>query len=143
MLTWILAADNSRARIFATEKSAGALREIHTLTFPEGRLHEGDLTTDKGGRGHDPMSGAHGINGEEAHKQENAERFAGLVCETLESARNKGELQKLYVIAAPAFLGMLRKHQSPSLKQLIAGEIDKNLTTHSPEAIRKSLPDFL
>ncbi|WP_296805566.1 host attachment protein, partial [Thiocapsa sp.] len=57
--------------------------------------------------------------------------------------RNKGELQKLYVIAAPAFLGMLRKHQSPSLKQLVAGEVDKNLTTHSPEAIRKSLPDFL
>jgi protein required for attachment to host cells len=143
MSTWILAADNSRARIFAADKAAGSLHEIQTLAFPEGRLHEGDLTTDKGGRGHDPMAGAHGINGEEAHKQENADRFAGLVCETLETARNKGELQKLYVIAAPAFLGMLRKHQSHSLRHLIAGEVDKNLTTHSPETIRKSLPDFL
>jgi protein required for attachment to host cells len=143
MSTWILAADNSRARIFAAEKAASSIHEIHTLTFPEGRLHEGDLTTDKGGRGHDPMAGAHGINGEEAHKQDNADRFASLVCETLESARNKGEFRKLYVVAAPAFLGMLRKHQSHSLKYLIAGEIDKNLTTQTPEAIRKSLPDFL
>lgn len=143
MSIWILAADNSRARIFAADKAAGSLHEIQTLASPEGRLHEGDLTTDKGGRGHDPMAGAHGINGEEAHKQENADRFAGLVCETLETARNKGELQKLYVIAAPAFLGMLRKHQSHSLRNLIAGEIDKNLTTQSPEAIRKSLPDHL
>jgi protein required for attachment to host cells len=143
MSTWILAADNSRARIFAAEKASGAIREIHTLTSPEGRLHEGDLTTDKGGRGHDPMAGAHGINGEEAHKQENADRFATLVCETLEAGRNKGEFQKLYVVAAPAFLGMLRKHQSHSLKQLIAGEIDKNLTIQPPEAIRKSLPDYL
>ncbi len=143
MSTWILAADNSRARIFAADKAAGPIHEIHTLAFPEGRLHEGDLTTDKGGRGHDPMAGAHGINGEEAHKQDNADRFAHLVCETLESARNNGELSKLYVIAAPAFLGMLRKHQSPSLKHLIADEIDKNLTTHTLEAIRKSLPEFL
>jgi protein required for attachment to host cells len=89
------------------------------------------------------MARAHGINGEEVHKQDNADRFASLVCETLESARNKGEFRKLYVVAAPAFLGMLRKHQSHSLKHLIAGEIDKNLTTQTPEAIRKSLPDFL
>ncbi|NCA68959.1 MAG: host attachment protein [Sphingobacteriia bacterium] len=143
MSTWILAADNSRARIFAAEKAAGPINEIQTLAFPEGRLHEGDLTTDKGGRGHDAMARAHGLDVEQVHRQENAERFAGLVCETLENARGSGDLDKLYVIAAPAFLGVLRKHQSPPLRQLIAGEIDKNLTTHSPEDIRKALPDFL
>jgi protein required for attachment to host cells len=143
MSIWILAADNSRARIFAAEKAAGPIQEIQTIAYPEGRLHEGDLTTDKGGRGHDAMAGAHGIDVEGAHKAENAERFAGLICETLESARGKGELSKLYVVAAPAFLGVLRKHQSPSLKQLVAGEVDKNLTTHTPEAIRGALPDFL
>jgi protein required for attachment to host cells len=143
MSTWILAADNSRARIFTAEKAAGAIREIQTLASPEGRLHEGDLTTDKAGRGRDPIAGAHGVNGEDGHKQENADRFANLVCETLESARTRGELSKLYIVAAPAFLGMLRKHQSPPLRHLIAGEVDKNLTTHAPEAIRKSLPDFL
>ncbi|MBK1644279.1 Host attachment protein [Thiocapsa imhoffii] len=143
MSTWILAADNSRARIFTATKATDPLYEIHTLAFPEGRLHEGDLTTDKGGRGHDSIRGAHGIDTEGAHRQENAERFASLICDTLETGRNKGAFQKLYVIAAPAFLGLLRKHQSPPLKQLVAGEIDKNLTTQPPASIRQSLPDFL
>lgn len=143
MSTWILAADNSRARIFAADKAAGPLHEIHTLAFPEGRLHEGDLTTDGGGRGHDAMAGAHGIGVEDVHRQENAERFAGLLCNKLEAARGKGEFSKLYIVAAPSFLGLLRKHQSSSLRNLIAEEVDKNLTTQTPEAIRKSLPDFL
>jgi protein required for attachment to host cells len=143
MPTWILVADNSRARIFAAEKAASALEEISTLAFPEGRLHEGDLTTDKGGRSQAPGAGAHGINGDEAHKQENAERFASLICEDLEAARNQGRFSKLYIVAAPALLGQLRKQQSASLRQLVAGELDKNLTTQTPEAIRKHLPDFL
>lgn len=143
MPSWILVADNSRARIFQAEKAASPIQEIRTLAFPEGRLHEGDLTTDRGGRGHDPGTGAHGLNGESGLKQENADRFANLICDALEAARGAGEFARLYIIAAPAFLGILRKHQSSSLRQLIAGEVDKNLTAQSPEAIRKHLPDFL
>ena len=143
MPTWILVADNSRARIFAAEKAAGSLNEISTLAFPEGRLHEGDLTTDKAGRGQAPGAGAHGVNGEEGHKQENAERFAGLICDDLEAARNQGRFSKLYIIASPALLGLLRKQFSAPLRQLVAGELDKNLTTQTPEAIRRHLPDFL
>ncbi len=143
MPTWILVADNSRARIFAAKKAAGSIEEVSTLTFPEARLHEGDLTTDKGGRSHAPGAGAHGINGEEMHKQDNADRFASLICDDLEIARNQGRFNKLYIVAAPALLGLLRKHQSAPLRQLIAGELDKNLTTHTPGAIRKHLPDYL
>ena len=143
MPTWILVADNSRARIFHAEKPAGPLTEISTMTFPEGRLHAGDLTTDRGGRSQAPGAGAHGVNGEDGHKQENAERFASLICEDLELARNQGRFRKLYIVAAPALLGLLRKHQSPSLRQLVAGELDKNLTTQTPDIIRKHLPDFL
>ena len=143
MPTWILVADNSRARIFAAEKAAGSMTEISTLAFPEGRLHEGDLTTDKAGRGQAPGAGAHGINGDEPHKQGNAERFASLICDDLEAARNQGRFSKLYIVASPALLGLLRKHQSAPLRQMVAGELDKNLTTQPPEVIRKHLPDFL
>lgn len=143
MPTWILVADNSRARIFNADKAAGPITEISSMTFPEGRLHEGDLITDKGGRSQTPGAGAHGVNGDEAHKQENAERFANLICEDLESARNQSRFSKLYIVAAPSLLGLLRKHQSAPLRQMVAGELDKNLTTQSPEAIRKYLPDFL
>ena len=143
MPTWILVADNCRARIFVADKSAAPLNEIRTLTYPEARLHEGDLVSDKGGRDRSPGVASHGFNGEDSHKQDNAERFAAQVCAELESARNAGALRKLYVIAAPSFLGMLRRHQSGPLRQLIAGEIDKNVSTQDPVSIRKCLPEHL
>ena len=144
MTTWVLVADNSRARFFAAEKAASPLNEVRDLTYPEARLHEGDLVTDKGGRDRNPSTGgAHGLGIESAHKQDGADRFAQQVCSELEAARNTGEFSKLYVVAAPTFLGLLRKHQSPALRQLVAGEVDKNLSTKDPAAIRKQLPDFL
>ena len=143
MPTWILVADASRARIFTAEKALSPLHEIRTLTSPEARLHEGDLITDKGGRDRNPSAGAHGFNSDDQHKQDNAERFAAQVCQELEVARNAGGFRKLYVVAAPGFLGMLRRHQSPALRSMVAGEVDKNLATQEPATIRKSLPDFL
>ena len=143
MPTWILVADNSRARIFTADKAAGPLHEVRTLTSPEARLHEGDLVTDRAGQDRNPGVAGHGLSGERPHKHDIADRFAAQVCEELETARNQGQFRKLYVVAAPAFLGMLRHHQSPALRQLIVAEIDKGLATQDPAAIRKALPDFL
>lgn len=143
MTTLVLVADNSRARFFTAEKAASPLMEIRDLTYPEARLHEGDLVTDKSGRDRNPGMGAHGFGNESARKQDGAERFALQVCSELESARNAGEFRKLYVVAAPSFLGLLRKHQSSALRQMVVSEVDKNLATHDAAAIRKHLPDFL
>jgi protein required for attachment to host cells len=143
MPTWVLVADNSRARFFMAEKPASPLAEVQDLAYPEARLHEGDLVTDKNGRDRNPGHGAHGFGNDGTAKQEGADRFALMVCNELEAARNSGSFRKLYVVAAPAFLGMLRKHQSPAMKQLVAGEVDKNLATQDPSTIRKHLPDYL
>jgi len=143
MTTWVLVADNSRARFFAAEKAASPLIEVRDLAFPEARLHEGDLVTDKAGRDRNPGGNTHGFGGESEHKHDGAERFAVQVCSELEAARTSGTFNKLYVVAAPAFLGLLRKHQSAPLRHLIAGEIDKNLSTRDGAEIRKHLPDYL
>ena len=143
MTTWVLVADNSRARFFAADKATSPLQEVRDLLYPEARLHEGDLVSDKPGRDRNPGTGAHGVGNEASHKQDGADRFALEVCNELESARNSGAFNKLYIVAAPQFLGLLRKHQSSSLRQLVAAELDKNLTTRDCDAIRKHLPDFL
>ena len=143
MSTWILVADKSRARIFAADKATSPLHEVRTLTSPEARLHEGDLVSDRAGQDRNPCVSGHGLSDDHPQKHAIAERFAAQVCEELERARNQGLFRKLYVIAAPAFLGMLRHHQSPTLRQLIAAEIDKSLAGLDPAAIRKALPDLL
>jgi protein required for attachment to host cells len=143
MTTWVLVADTSRARFFAAEKAAGPLREVRDLLYPEARLREGDLVTDRPGSDRNPGAGTHGFGTDASHKEDGADRFALEVCGQLESARAGGAFRRLYVVAAPHFLGLLRKHQSSSLRQMVAGEVDKNLTTQDSAVIRKHLPDYL
>lgn len=140
---WVVVADTSRARIFSADKPASSLVEIQTLAHPEGRLHKGDLVSDRPGRDRSAGTRSHDVGHDMDAKTEEAARFASQVCETLESGRLKGEYKKLYVIAAPSFLGVLRKQRKSALQQLIAAEIPKNLAAHDINAIRESLPRYL
>lgn len=140
---WVTVADSSRARIFQAKSPSAPLEELTALSHPAARLHEGDLTTDRSGRDANGASGTHGLGTEDQAKEEEAARFAGLVCETLEASRKKGSFNKLYIVAAPAFLGLLRKHRSNSVKQIIAQELPKNISTLDVKAIRSHLPEYL
>ncbi len=139
---WVVAADASRARIFTTDKPAGSLSEIETLSNPEGRLHEGDLVSDRGGHAVGG-AGGHAYSTQNQAKQASANRFAAEVCKHLEKGRNSHAIGKLYLMAAPHFLGLLRKHQSDALRVLIRDEIASDLTTQSPDRIRAQLPEYL
>jgi protein required for attachment to host cells len=140
---WVVVADASRARIFSAEKPNSALEEVQTLTHPASRLHEGDLVAERQGRERNPGGGGHEGGHEQEAKEEEANRFAIEVNDVLEAARNANRFYKLYVVAAPSFLGLLRKQQSAPLKRLLAEEVSKNLSTLSPADIRKSLPEYL
>jgi protein required for attachment to host cells len=141
---WVVVADATRARILSAEKPASELKELQTLTHPAARLHEGDLTSDRPGRDRNgSTSGSHDVGHTTDAKQEEAIRFAGKVTEAVESGRASGKFKKLYIIAAPTFLGLLRKHYSSATRQLIAEEIDKNVTTNDLAKIRKQLPEYL
>ena len=141
--TWIVVADACRARFFSADKPAGPLFEMETLSNPQARLHEGDLVSDRGGRDNNRSGSSHGFGTPNTAKDETANRFAGEVCAHLENGRRTQAFGKLYVLGAPTFLGLMRKHQSNSLRNLISDEIAKDLTTQSPERIRAQLPEFL
>jgi protein required for attachment to host cells len=141
--TWIVVADACRARFFSADKPASPLREIETLTNPQARLHEGDLVSDRSGRDSGANGSSHDFGSGKRAKEEIANRFASEVCAHLEYSRHRNTFDKLYVMGAPAFLGMLRKHQSAGLRNLISDEIAKDLTTQTPERIRAQLPQYL
>jgi len=140
---WVVVADTSRARIFAVENNRGDIVEIQTLTHPEARLHEGDLVSDKAGRERDSSATSHGMGGQTSAKQEQETRFANMLSQTLESGRTSGQFNKLYIVAAPGFLGTLRKHRSSALQKMVSAELSKNLASHALPEIRKHLPDHL
>lgn len=141
--TWIVVADTCRARFFSAEGSAGPLHEMQTLSNPLARLHEGDLVSDKGGRDSNHSGASHGFGTRNSTKHTEANRFAGEVCARLEDGRRTQAYRKLYVLGAPAFLGLMRKHHSSGVRELISGEIAKDLTTQTAERIREQLPQYL
>lgn len=141
---WILAGDTTRARVFFTDKRNGELTEQFDLVNPEARLHERDLTTDLPGSTANSATGMrHGLGAEESHKPAAARQFAREVADRLEKGRAAGEWEKLYIVAEPSFLGMLRKAMDRDTAQLVAGEVDKSLTRGTTKDIRRVLPDFL
>ena len=141
--TWVVVADTSRARFFSVEKPVSHLVEIQTLTHPASRLHEGDLVSDRPGRDRNSDGGTHDFGSETEAKEEEAIRFAAEVCGQLDAARIGGKFRKLYVVAAPGFLGLMRKQQTPSLQKMISAEIAKNIARQDVTEIRKTLPNRL
>lgn len=134
---WVVVADSSRARIFSAEKPDSTLEEIQTLAHPEARMHEGDLVSDRSGRG---RGIGHDMGHESAAREEENIQFAARLCESLEAARVKGQFIRLYIVAEPRFLGMIRKHCSSALQNMIESEIPKNLAAHRLDEIRSHLP---
>jgi protein required for attachment to host cells len=144
MNVWILAADSSRARIFSAEGNGSPLQEVVDLVHPEGRWHERDFASDEPGTGFDRVGqGQHAMGQRVSPKREEAQRFANEVCSRLDAGRQAGDFDRLYVIAAPSFLGMLRGSMTEPTRRLIAAEVDKNVATQRAEDIRAQLPERL
>jgi protein required for attachment to host cells len=141
--TWILVADNSRARIFTAETPSSPLEEIEDLSHSEGRLHDREITTDLPGKIKSAGAGGHTFEQPTDPKKHEAEVFAHSVANYLEDAHNANKFKQLLIIAEPSFLGLLRNQLPEQIKRLVSFELDKNITKHSAEDIRQHLPEHL
>ena len=117
------------------------LCELEDLSHPEGRLPTRELKSDRTarlfrGRGQDH----HPVEPNVDPKRQEALYFAKQISERLEDARARGAFEELVLIAAPAFLGILRGHLSEAtLLKHVAKTIDKNLVQLSTAEIREYL----
>ena len=142
--TWVVVADSSSARILMAEKPGMGLSEIDALEHPEGRLHEQELTTDLPGKAFDSGGeGRHAMGSPVDPKKHEMIKFSKKVTDYLETGRSTGGFAKLYLIAPPAFLGLLREHLSSPLARIVQGSIDKNLVSQDEASIRALLPEYL
>ena len=143
-ISWVLAADSSYAKILQADTRAAPLVLMEELEHPEARKKNSDFYSDGPGRSFDSGGqGRHAMEPEVDAKSVEAQRFARELCVKLRQAAVEGRYEKLYLLAAPEFLGMLRDCLDDNVKSRIAGEVAKDVARQSPEEIRKKLPDFL
>lgn len=136
---WILVADSSTARLFTTEHSASDLIEINTLNHSEAQLNEQDLVTDSAGKG----SGNHAYTPEVSAKEQSEMHFAKRVVKHLCDELNQNKFERLFIVAAPAFLGSLRNTLTSRMEKHVAFSLGKNIVTLTPAEIRGHLPHSL
>ena len=142
--TWVLVTESSRARILVADSAISPLYEIESFVHPEARLHEQKLTSDLPGRQSNKHEvSSHSVADEVSPKEQEAINFAHTLTQHLEDAWNNNKFNQLIIIAAPDFLGLLRKSMPVSVTKQITFELDKNLCKHSIDEIQQHLPDRL
>lgn len=142
MAVYVIVADSARARILTSEAGVGNLQEERDFIHPESRLQQQELTSDSGGK-NSGVYGQHSMGHEKSAREHATDSFARELVEEINKIRLSGDLGRLYLVAAPRLLGLLRGHLKKPCRDLIAGEVDKDLVSHSIEDIRSHLPASL
>ncbi len=137
----VIVADSSAARFLIAESIDSPLIEDRDFVHPESRLREQDLVSDGSGSGSDSGGhGKHSMGHEKTAVQKQAADFANEVAAELEKLRAAGGLYRVYLVAPPKFLGLLRSSLNKSCTALVSGEIGKDLVKHGIDDIRAQLP---
>ncbi|HTW75270.1 MAG TPA: host attachment protein [Steroidobacteraceae bacterium] len=147
----IVVADEAGALFYdIADRSAlrSALHVSGQLTDPLAHLHERDLVSDKPGRKADRAPLHAGRRGATAHhatasepqaRRHETQQFVQRIGQSLADGVHAGGIDRLVLVCAPRFLGVLREGLPGAVSALVIHEIHKDLT-HQPEsALREHL----
>jgi len=140
--TWVVVANSAQAKIFRLVVFP-KIEFLTSLQHPESRLHDIDLVSTKPGSTND-RGGTHrsSYQAPSDPKQLEMEKFAKDVTSYLSSACRKKEFSRLYVLAPPTFLGLLRQHMDQKTRDSIVAENAKDMTDHKQDAIERLISEI-
>jgi len=136
----VVVADSSRARFYAMENKNTPMTELADYIHSETRLRANKLISDRQGRTFDCKGAArHAKEMRNPVKVQQAIKFARQISAFIEAERKKNKFSKLLLVAAPEFLGILRKSLKRESGKLLTRQIDKDLVLMTEKVIRKHL----
>jgi len=145
----IVVANQAEAAFYDLASGADTPQLKGRLSDPQAHLHDRDFKSDRPGRVFDHAPRADGRRGATAHhstggerrpRKHEAELFARRVAEELDRARHNGEFDRLVVMAAPAFLGLLRQLLPDSVRACVVAEVGKDLLHQPPSVLQAHIP---
>ena len=138
----IVVADQSEARLYDYDRSNRSLQLFEHLTDPEARLHSRDLKSDRPGSkadrgplraGRRGAAAHHGVGADRDPREHEAHVFAHRIVAALQNAEQHSASERIVLMAAPRFLGLLRECLPEALRHRVAAEVQKDLM-HEPES---------
>lgn len=145
----IVVADQSEARFYDAEHPDSGLRLIGRFTDPDAHLHDRDFKSDRPGRvfdhapdpsGRRGATAHHGTGGERRPRRHEAEMFADRIAAHVQAAHRQNEFDRLVLMAAPGFLGLLRQALPVSIRATVAAEVGKDLVHETAKAVEAHMP---
>ncbi len=139
MKTWIVVADEARARLFEGTAIDGELIEVADFVHPEAHQPEAKAR-DRLPRVHESATSArHTIEPRITAEDKQADEFARELSSILNDGRVQHQYERLVLIAAPRFLGRMRAMLDPQVAKLVSHTSDKDITKATVDAIREEL----
>jgi protein required for attachment to host cells len=137
--TWVLVADSCLARLFRMGEEPRDWELINEFHHRDSRLSGREL--DGTGSGDIQNNGATYRNALEplSLKRLEAEKFARTLSAMLHDAMVGNAFEDLVLVAAPEFLGLLRKSLSPSVTRRVTGTLNKDYAHLAPREIVQQL----
>lgn len=137
---WLLIADEGVARIYQWQGNDAHFQEGETLSHAPAHARSAELQRDAQGRrtGNDARSGS-SVTSSAGFDAEHGEAlvFADRVNEWLANAHQAGRFDRLRIVAAPRFLGLLRQSIKPDVAAAVFDEISKDLVNESRSDLEK------
>lgn len=126
--TWILVANASNARLYANHGPMKGMQLVKELAHPESREKASNLVSDR--PGHNPGAGnGHGSFVPATDPKHNeAERFAQELAREMDHGRTANSYQRAILVAAPAFLGLIKSSLNNHVSKLVSESVEKDYT---------------
>jgi protein required for attachment to host cells len=137
----IVVADEREADFFDASKPDAPLSVRGSLHNAVAGLKDIDLESDREGRRFGGGSGQHhGVDGERSTERHGMTNFAREVARRIDEDRIARQFDRLVIVAGPRMLGLLRQELPQTCRDVVAGEIAKDLLHQDPEMIRDAVP---
>lgn len=129
---FILVADQSHARLYQGTSLRGPLTELEDFSNKVAHCHERDLVSDAPGRSSSPGNAySHPLGRENEARDHALQLFAKTISDELSHVLYNKADARLYVLAPPKFLGVLRKQFDQTVNEALVATLDKEITDYS------------
>ena len=127
--TWVVVADAGRARLFRYRGLKQPLEPALDQELIHATRRNREIASDRAGRSFDRAGeGRHGMEPGTDPQRHEQQQFALEIARLLEDHYNKGDFERLVLIASPGMLGDLRSNLPELLRERVHKAEDKDLT---------------
>lgn len=138
---WVVVADGVRARIFEAYRHAPGLRPVLPYDLTANRLPAHERWSDRAGQTHQSAGyGAPSMSAPTDPVEHEQELLARGVAEVLARGRYEHRMDAVVLVAAPAFLGRLRRAIDPQTRALVVAEDARDLSRLPEHELEQKIP---